>query len=1265
MRVAQIQNAIPVILTLVIIAMVLTLGTYGFHSLAKTSSAASQDRFWSALQSSASSYSSYGSLKSDTLSLPAGEFLCAFDTSVPVSERRCDGFNAELCRQLQSYWLAAGPQDDNVVLSTGEHQRINGLSFGDSHYACVQGPQARVFFIGQGTSASLSPYVPVSVTRQGNGETISVGSSTPNGGADVVTATGPAFAYDGVNVQNTITFTAQPVATGNVVAATARAIDLSQQLGALSPSAKYEPSLTVSITNPSGKPVEINVSRTIPSWIAQNSSDLGFSIPPDAVTRTAEGLNLSWKNLLIPPGGLAITISGSSPVDSSTIKSDLGSVDLTPQVAIAYPPRILGLTASPSTVEPGGSFTLSYTIENMIGNCTGDGLAEGIAIPPSGLTRPITVPASAKPDATRGLSVGIMCTNPAGTARNSTKITIVGCSTNATCGAGHVCVSGSCRADPLAPRIEGFSVSKRLVSVNEGFTLSYDIVNANSSDCHGVGILAGLGPIPVPSWGSGALYFNSTDSLGSHLVGIVCTTAHGTANASAMVTLVGSSCLSSITCPSGEGCQNGRCVPFTSPNSTGTPPNSSGSGTIVALVREAALVLNAARSAASANESMRPVVGVNVSAQGTGRSCVTGSNGSCVLTPLPFGTYRVAFAKQGYEAAVRTVRIDAVRTARTVAVTLVAQVEQPQPRMPAPCSNESGPVCGLPPSSCVAGEICTQQLNAPRTYTNTCALESSGAEYLYPGACRNTTSPTEPNCADPTPVCGTLGGVRKTFDSNCALVAAGGVLDYKGPCSSSVGYDVALSVTSNGLFHSSTTRKFVGTLDTGGSANVTVRLEQSMINTLFGGAQQCSFTARVANDGGTISCEALESLGDCTPKILMCSQTPSKAPATGVTKPTEPSSSGTEYKLSVSSNVRARVNLYGLLDSSIASATGSGGVSEVVGGSGSTGGVGTAIGGSGGSGGVAGAVGGSTGSNAAGHVGYSFISSCFTPCTFTEPEGVYHLTASADGYNPSTKTVNVSSNVPVRFTLGQQILTYKATLRLSRGIFGTQSLVKTGELAPGGQQDYTHYYSTLFGNSCMLKVRVENKGGTITCAKIDGWGSCTARFTCEQTGIANPSPPAAGSPSSGSSSSSSSGGTASKICGATSCVRIGSCSTGQQQEKCTCSYSGAVSYHAVSCSPSSGSSSNATAFCDQPQNYADPSCHKATAFCDQPQNYADPSCRTTSNSSNATRSSGSSSGSSSSSSGSSSGSSSSSSSSSSSGSSSSGGLTTAEKKLLE
>ena len=1194
MRRGQIQNVLPILLTLVIIGMVLTLGTYGFHSLAKTSSKANEQRFWSGLQSTADSYASSGSLKPATLSLPAGEFLCAFDTSLPASERRCDGFNAELCRKLQSYWLAAGPQDNNVVLSTGDGQRINGLSFGDAHYACIQGPQAHVFFTGEGTSASLSPYVPVSVTRQGNGDTVSVGSTTPGSQGDVVTATGPALAYNGLNIQNTMTFTAQPAAMGNVIAATARAIDVSR----IATAAKFEPKLSVSITNPTNQPVQLTFTRIVPSWLATSASDLSISVPPDSITRTAQGLELTWKSLVVPPGGLTITITGSTQIDSSTVKNaleDPGSLHdmLTPQVAIAYPPRISGFSASPSSVEPGGAFKLSYSVENMLGNCTGTGLIAGTQLPPTGLDSPLTVPSSAHPG--KAVSLGISCTNPAGSSSNETSIKIVGCTSDATCGSGNVCTNGACAPDPQAPVIKGFSVSKRSVIANEGFTLSYEIINAQASDCRGLGILAGLGPVPVPNWGSGSLYFNATDALGAHTVGINCTTEHGSAQATAQVMLVGSACSILNACRSGQECINGRCT---------VPAGPAAPGVVYANATQNVLHTLDIKAGGSSGSSTAPLAGVSVSVQGTNGACTTAADGTCNIARLSYGTYRVSFKKSGFDTKTVSVTLSSGSpTAHADALLSVSTNQNPEPNpgtgnggSGSSCSKDSGPVCGLPVSAkCPQGSVCTQQLTPPKTYESTCALVAADAEFLYPGACRTGSTPSEPNCADPTPVCGVLNGKQDTYASNCALVAAGGDLVHKGPCSSSVGYSVRLGVYAGGVFGASTEKSFSGTLATGGTADVTVNLAQSVLGRLVGNTDQCSFTARVTNDGGTISCKALDSVGSCSTKIVSCQATGSSSQGPpsgsgGSSGGQTPSNPEQKVALSISSNARAKVSVYRL-----ASAGQSGGIGQMID--------------------------SSSGSVSSGPGTYAYVESCYTPCSLSEAPGIYSLRTSADGYISASKDLKLSSDQSVRFTLEQQVLTYKATLALSNGIWGTQAMVKTGQLPPGGQLTYTHYFGSLFGNSCMLKVRVENRGGKIVCSKIDGWGGCTPKYTCERTGVANAPPPLTTGSSGGSSSggSSSGGSSAGKVCGALSCTNVGSCSGGQQQQKCTCSYSGAVSTRTVSCgssgSSSSGSSSGgSTAFCDQPQNANDPECRPtttkpSTSFCQQ--NPTDPECRPT------------------------------------------------------
>jgi hypothetical protein len=53
------------------------------------------------------------------------------------------------------------------------------------------------------------------------------------------------------------------------------------------------------------------------------------------------------------------------------------------------------------------------------------------------------------------------------------------------------------------------------------------------------------------------------------------------------------------------------------------------------------------------------------------------------------------------------------------------------------CTEEYAPVCGQPNFSCPAGSFCTQQMPAPKTYSNKCKMNAEGAKYLYEGKCKS------------------------------------------------------------------------------------------------------------------------------------------------------------------------------------------------------------------------------------------------------------------------------------------------------------------------------------------------------------------------------------------------------------------------------------------------------------------------------------------------------------------------------------------------
>lgn len=186
---AQLDTAITMVLTLFIIAVVLTLAVYGFLQLSRVSKSHSTDAFFSELASDASSYANYGSSKAARIAAPAA--FCVFNTT--ASDKTCvpdeNGYAICSSQSFSGYWQAAGSGDGNVRLASGENEKVPGLVPVNGRYACFSAGQPTVFFTGAGRATKVSPMrklATYTLTEAGGGSnTIAMTTYTDQPSGDV------------------------------------------------------------------------------------------------------------------------------------------------------------------------------------------------------------------------------------------------------------------------------------------------------------------------------------------------------------------------------------------------------------------------------------------------------------------------------------------------------------------------------------------------------------------------------------------------------------------------------------------------------------------------------------------------------------------------------------------------------------------------------------------------------------------------------------------------------------------------------------------------------------------------------------------------------------------------------------------------------------------------------------------------------------------------------------------------------------------------
>lgn len=155
----QIDTAIGMILTLVIVAAVLALAVWGFFAITRMTSEAAYERVYETLESAGARYASSGSQRYERI--PSPEPFCIFNASVHVDDRECTpGYSGhEICESadLRSYWGNMSEDDGNIVFRSGRSAQIDYIAPHNGAFACFRQGSQVVFFEGRGRYATVSP----------------------------------------------------------------------------------------------------------------------------------------------------------------------------------------------------------------------------------------------------------------------------------------------------------------------------------------------------------------------------------------------------------------------------------------------------------------------------------------------------------------------------------------------------------------------------------------------------------------------------------------------------------------------------------------------------------------------------------------------------------------------------------------------------------------------------------------------------------------------------------------------------------------------------------------------------------------------------------------------------------------------------------------------------------------------------------------------------------------------------------------------------
>jgi hypothetical protein len=155
----QLDTAVGMILTIVIVVAVLTLAVWGFNELTKTSSDAAYRAVSDSLSEAGARYASFGSQAVVYVNAP--EPFCIFNTSANPLDRSCEpGYSGHaVCdgAGLESYWDGAGAEDGNLVFRSGINERLDLIAPHNGAYACFRSGRQPVFIEGRGRYSTVSP----------------------------------------------------------------------------------------------------------------------------------------------------------------------------------------------------------------------------------------------------------------------------------------------------------------------------------------------------------------------------------------------------------------------------------------------------------------------------------------------------------------------------------------------------------------------------------------------------------------------------------------------------------------------------------------------------------------------------------------------------------------------------------------------------------------------------------------------------------------------------------------------------------------------------------------------------------------------------------------------------------------------------------------------------------------------------------------------------------------------------------------------------
>ena len=152
----QLDTAIGMILTLVIVAAVLALAVWGFFQLVNLTDEGSYERVYESLSQAGASHASYGSRALVRIAPP--EPFCVFNLSASGA---CSdaAAGASICTSanLESYWQSAGVDDGNVVFRSGRERHIPTIAPNNTQYACFRSGSQQVLVEGKGRFATIAP----------------------------------------------------------------------------------------------------------------------------------------------------------------------------------------------------------------------------------------------------------------------------------------------------------------------------------------------------------------------------------------------------------------------------------------------------------------------------------------------------------------------------------------------------------------------------------------------------------------------------------------------------------------------------------------------------------------------------------------------------------------------------------------------------------------------------------------------------------------------------------------------------------------------------------------------------------------------------------------------------------------------------------------------------------------------------------------------------------------------------------------------------